>query len=101
MAHIVLGSTPEEIEVVLTRNADFFCTLITEDGTDWPAGVDIRLILGATSFDAVIVGDEASFSIQESEVNDLIDARVAKAKLMYIEGTSDICWGVGVVNSNG
>jgi hypothetical protein len=101
MAHIVLGATPDELEVVLTRNASFFTTLITEDGTPWPVNIIIRLILGASEFDATIIGAEASFNIPKATVNQLIADRVKTAELFYIDGSNDIPWAVGVVNANG
>lgn len=101
MANIVLGAVPENLEVVLVRNADFFTTLITEDSTPWPVGVEIKLILDDNTFTATIVGAEASFGIDSVQVNTLIDARTRFAKLMYIDGPAEICWAIGEVISSG
>lgn len=101
MAQIVLGATPASLEVVLTSNADFFCTLETEDLTDWPVGVQIKLILDDQEFLATIVGPDANIAIDSTVVNTLISKRVRHAKLMYIDGPAEICWALGGVIADG
>ena len=101
MAQVVLGATPASLEVVLTSNADFFCTLETEDLSNWPAGIQIKLILDTQEFLASIVGPDANIAIDSADVNTLISKRVRHAKLMYIDGAAEICWAVGVVVADG
>lgn len=103
MADIVLGARPKTVEVILTKDADFFTTLTKEDGTDWSAGTQIKLTIGSSSFDAIIDGPDAHFSIDSTIVNQLIAKRTHNilAKLFYINGLTEICWAVGAVNANG
>ena len=101
MADIVLGSTPESLAVILTKDADFFTTLTTEDGSNWPVTAQIKLILGTYEAVATISGPDASISIDEVDVNTIITSRTTNAKLMYIDGTAKICWALGVVAADG
>lgn len=105
MADIVLGARTKSLEVLLTKDADFFTTLETEDGSDWPVGAIIRLTLGSAVFEATLDGPNAHLSIDSDDVNEIISGRTRNilAKLFYIDNDtpSPICWAVGQVNANG
>lgn len=98
---LVLGSVPENLSVVLVKDADFFTTLQDEDGP-WPVTAEIKLVFSnGTTWDAVITGADAIFNVDSADVNTLIAARPPKVKLMYIDGPAEICWAIGQVETNG
>lgn len=97
---ITLGSVPENLTVVLTKDADFFTTLQNADG-DWPIGAQVQLIFqDGTVWEAGISGPDAVFSIDSSQVNLIIDLKPRFVKLFYREGLTEICWALGGVQTN-
>lgn len=97
---ITLGTVPENLTVVLTKDADFFTTLENADG-NWPSGATIQLIFeDGTIWDSVISGENATFSIDATEVNLIIDLKPRTVKLFYKEGTTEICWALGGVQAS-
>lgn len=98
---ITLGTVPENLTVVLTKDADFFTTLENADG-DWSVTAEIKLIFSTeTEWSATISGDEATFNENYTEVNTVLAAKPLWVKLFYIDGTTEICWAMGEVQPNG
>jgi hypothetical protein len=98
---ITLGTVPENLTVVLTKDADFFTTLQNADG-NWSVTAEIKLIFSTgDEWDATISGEEATFNVDSTTVNTLLEARPIWVKLFYIDGTTEICWAKGEVSPNG
>lgn len=93
---ITLGTAPQKLNVLLTKDADFFTTLRSSDG-DWPGTARIELRLGSIVWEAEITGTDAVISVDFVEVNKVYSSPIQQAKLFYIDGTTDICWGLGKV----
>jgi hypothetical protein len=99
---IPLGNDPEEIVVLLTRNADFNCVLESYDTNDaplsYPVGTTITLVFaGTVTWTANITTYQAKFSVDKNAVNSLIDTlgKNVQAIVFYTNGTDDIAWYVG------
>lgn len=100
MTKVTLGFTPHDLDVILTRGADFFTTIKKKTG-DWDPGVAITLVLGGTSFPFTIDGDDATLVIDKADVETVINARTTKAKVLYNQGSADVTWMMGDVISSG
>ena len=97
---ITLGTTPENLTVVLTKDADFFTVLENADG-NWSGTAQIELRFGDIVWSSTIAGADATFNIDADQVNDIITARIQRAKLFYIDGDTEICWALGDVEASG
>ena len=93
---VTLGYAPDDLTVVVSKDADFFCTLKNKEG-NWPPTASIELRFGSITWVASISGDLATFSVSETDVNLLIASRPSTAKLFYLDSSddTDICWAKG------
>jgi hypothetical protein len=96
-----LVAAVEALTINLTRDADWIRKFVATGGDTFPAGcvVEIRwydeagdLIDTGTTWQATVTPTEANWNIDKAEVNTLIAAAPAKAKLFYIDGTIDLLW---------
>lgn len=103
MARIVLGSEPHKLTVRLAPDSDFLTT-IRSKGDDWGVDFSLSLVFSTRKSDDVVVweaavsGKDATFTIQESAVNDLIALRPYRVKMMAYDGSDDLLWGLGTVD---
>lgn len=97
---ITLGSVPENLSVVLSKDADFFTTLENADGA-WSVTAQIKLVFSnGTTWTATIAGINATFNVDYVQVNAVITAKPTWVKLFYVDGTTEICWAIGRVVPN-
>lgn len=90
---VQLGLQPNTLRVMLTTDADFYCTLRLNE--DWPAGTVLSLVVGSLTWTATIGGADAVFSVDKAIANTVGDG--ATAKLVYTNGTTDQVWALGTV----
>lgn len=101
-APVALGMSPIPITVTLPLDADFVCQFVAEE--DWPdsSGVELRFHTNSAddapvaTWPATISGQNASWDVDSTVVQLVIDAAAFLVRLHYIEpdGT-DLLWGRG------
>lgn len=96
MATITLGSRPVAMSLLLVAGGDFVCTLTSQDG-DWPATATITLEVAGTTWTAALAGPEATFNVDQDDVDTVIEAKPTRFKLWYTDGGTHILWGAGSV----
>lgn len=100
-----LGVTPVSMALELTEDGDFVSTIVSDDG-DWNPGTEIAVEVGEARWLATILGTDARWEIDKSEVNAvLFDADGNKTppekwRLMYKDGDADLVWARGGVITN-
>lgn len=93
---ITLGAAPQTMTLVLVEDSDFVAVLTTADPS-WPVGVGIAIKVGAATWNATIVGNEARFEVDKAAVNTVIAGAPTTFVLTYVEGTTELTWGAGKV----
>lgn len=97
---LTLGSAPQQLTVVLIRDADFVAVLHNSAG-DWDAGVSIELRFGDTVWVATLAGADATFNVDKAAVNALVATKPRTARLFYVDGDVDLCWATGSASIRG
>lgn len=86
---ITLGSSPEALTVVLSRDLPFRAVIQgrTAAGTEftWPDGTSCVLILGDLHLTAAQDGATFTFTATADQVNTLLDERLTAATLCVID----------------
>lgn len=97
-----LGFVPQKLTVTLVEGGDFVAALAASEA--WPVGTTIELHLsggsaGTVTWPAVVAGASADWSVDNSAVQVVIDAKASTAKLIYTEpdGTT-LVWAEGSIN---
>ena len=78
---VTMGFVPTDIQVVLATGSDFAQTATRDDGTDWPATAELKLVLDGTDFPAVLAGAVATWAINHPDHAAIPDG--AEAKVVY------------------
>lgn len=91
-----LGAVPQQFALALTEDADFVCTLLSQDG-DWPVAAVIAIEVADQEWVATLAGPEARFNVDKADVATVIAASPTKFRLTYTEGDADLVWGAGPV----
>lgn len=96
-----LGTQPEKLTIQLSPRSDFVAVIQRSDGQDWAAGTEVFLEFETTtdpiSWPATISGTDASWNVDEADVDTLIATRPRKARLWYVEGEVRLLWAAGGV----
>lgn len=95
-----LGNQPLPMSVTLIRGGDFVTSLVRTDGDDWPDTAGAHLDFDdddATSWVATVAGPAISWAVDKVDVAALIERSPQNARLFYIDGDTDLVWGVGTV----
>lgn len=96
---VKLGLTPEQLTVILTRDADFVAVMRRSDGTPWESGVELSLDFGtAGQWPATLTADKAEWQVDAAVVNTLLDARPRGVRLWYVNGTTKLLWASGSID---
>jgi len=82
----------------LAAEADFFATLVRNDGVTWPDGVTVEIAIDDNDpWPAVLNGPRAVWEVDETDVATVIEASPKKARLYYTEGDVRVLWASGPV----
>jgi len=95
-----LGSGPLPLHVTLTQDGDFICVIESQDG-DWPGTAVISILFNdddVTTWTATLSTVDATFDVDKIEVNALIDKGPTRARLRYVDGSTDLIWAQGSVS---
>lgn len=99
---IIIGDSGEEITLEIPWGADFVAAFIAS--VAWPDGMTIELQLSNGPGDtpvvwpAVITGVRADFYVPMADVQTVINANLAIARLYYTPaGQGPLFWGSGVI----
>lgn len=105
MGTVQFGADVDDLVVKLVRGADFTQELRYEDpvGTpaDWPVGSVVTLRFHDASnvlrdtWTATIVDDVATFAIDKADVETVAKANYSRVMWFHVNGTDDVCLGVG------
>lgn len=102
MTTLLLGPDPGELALRLLRDADFDATLTLTDADgadlDFPDGDVVHLVIEAHDYPATMEGANATWHLDKADVNDLLDERVAAARVELRSGTATVPWFTGMVN---
>jgi hypothetical protein len=97
---ITLGSAGEDLTVIIPVGASYVATLTAS--TPWPTGTAIELHFMNDLSDvpvvwaATISGSDATFDIDTTQVQLVVDARLSIARLIYNPGgTGALLWAHG------
>jgi hypothetical protein len=93
---VTLGVEPLAMTLVLVQDADFVCTLVSQDG-DWPGTAVLSIEVGDAAWSATLAGTEARFNVDKAVVNPVIDVAPRRFRLLYTDGDTDLVWGSGSV----
>jgi hypothetical protein len=99
VSDIILGVTPRPMVLDLDADADFVCTLVAQDG-DWPPTATISIEVADQTWTATLAGPEARFNVDKAQVQAVIDQvgdQLARFKLLYVDGDTELTWGRGPV----
>lgn len=105
MATVTLGSVPQMLKVILTKNADFVASMKKADNTSWPSAQlflqfeikDASPIVWQASFSGAV----ASWNVDLVDVNALLAAKPRGVKLWYDEGDYEALWAQGEIDVRG
>jgi hypothetical protein len=111
MADLTLGNKPLDIEVLLYAGYDFVDGIGRDDGTPWPEGSSLTLVLPSRTGDtewpatfdteSVMVDGEARWfarwDVDQTDVDAAIATKPTGAKLRFVNGGSKLLWGQGKV----
>lgn len=101
---INLGYVPQRLTVTLVEGGDFATALLAPD--DWPDGTEIELRLAGGTNDpvvwpATVQGPRADWDLAAVAVQDVIDARVSRARLVCSTPDGNVLvWAEGPVNAH-
>jgi len=99
-----LGMAPLSMQVQLSRDSDFDAVLTNTDGS-WAVGESLKIVFndatGPTTWTASMAGADATFYVDKTAVNTLIDDAPSYATLIFVSGSTDARWGQGGVTING
>lgn len=98
MDTIKLGHKPQKLEVELVQNADFVSGITRTNGSDWPVGLEVRIVFNdkaGTTFDGAVTGPSIEWNVDKAVVNTLIAKRPTWAWLYYKDGSLDLTWAHG------
>lgn len=91
-----LGYTPEKFRLVITAGSDFYAPLTRSDGVPWPAGCQLVLDFdNGTTWPATLQGANATWDVDQDDVDALIATRPRKVRLWYVEGETRLLWAQG------
>lgn len=93
---IQLGFSPVSMTLALANSADFVTTLQSQDG-DFPTSAAISIEVGTSTWTATIVGNEARFNVDQTEVDVVIAQSPRHFRLWYVDGETRLLWGSGTV----
>lgn len=97
MTSFSLGQTPHQMTLELAADTDFIAVLRRTDGADWDVGTAIEVAIGDEVWPAAISGPNATWEVDEVDVNALIATNPKKARLYYSLGTQKVLWASGPV----
>lgn len=93
---VTLGAVPQQMTLALVEGGDFVCTLVSGDG-DWPATAQVAIDVGGQTWAGTLAGADARFDVDKALVATVIAAKPRRFTLRYVDGTTDLTWGVGPV----
>jgi hypothetical protein len=95
---LTLGATPAALTLVLSRNADFVASLTRADGTPFPDGSEISIVIdGGSPLTGTITGPTVSWEVDEAVVGTIIAASPKQARMYYELDETKVLWATGSV----
>lgn len=95
----VLGYVPNPGSIVLSDGADWVCSL-WEEGVSWEEGTEVWVVIGDSTFDAVVTESEAraSFLVQSTDVDPIADGTKFTVYMRKpTTPTTEYAWFIGTV----
>jgi len=89
---VTLGAVPIPLTVHLSRGSDFSCVLHSNSG-DWPDSAEITLEVGTETWTAELAGPDATFTVDQDDVDTAIAAGPRHVRLWYTDGELRLLWG--------
>lgn len=97
---LILGNTPERLDVILVRDAPFVVQINATAGgvpVSWPLGTSVRLQVGGTVWIGTLSPGAIVFAQSAAEVNAVLDASDKSAELFIMRSDTRIPWARGRV----
>ncbi len=99
MSELELGFVPKSGSLNLVQDSDFALELITKDGSTWPLTAQAVIKVGSQSWTSTVSGSKLIFSVDKIEVNQALNESPETFELHYVNGSTELTWMKGQVET--